>query len=132
LIKKDHIMNIKLFKTKIITLITAITLVAGVSLVYGFSSSDKPRDPKKLPLTTSWYSVTITGSPASNPANQQIGAAISSSPTAPCNELSGLVCAIQLTLDDGVTKPTTVAQANTMEANNEGVDVGSSSFREED
>lgn len=116
---------------KITGAIAAIALLIMVTMVTFAFTNGKSKRIDKLAPTTNWYSVTITGLPASNPANQSIGSAISGSPTPPCGELSGIVCAVRLTLDDGVTKPTTVAQANTMEANDEGVDVLGSSFRED-
>lgn len=129
-------MNTTIFSGKIKAFIAsfALLLVIGGVVAMSRSTDDNKivtKSEKKLPPTTNWYSVAITGTPASNPANQQIGSAISGSPTAPCNEASGIVCAIRLTLDEGVSVPATVAQANAMEANNEGVDVLSSSFREE-
>lgn len=63
---------------------------------------------------TQWYAVTIaTGGNPSSPADQQISSTpLPGSPTAPCNNASGLICAVQLTLDEGEDVPATIADAN--------------------
>lgn len=141
LIKKDQNMNFNLFKTKTLTLLTAIMLVVGLGLVYGFTSHDqngqKPNVAEKLKTAPAngWYAITITNPAApENTANQQIGMLVSAPPaTDPLgcaqNNSSGDRCAVFLSFNPSATTvPLTVAAADS----NPLVDVGEDARHPED
>lgn len=84
--------------------------VLGLGIAYGAQSFTEKEEVKPISTgkltTTMWFSV--DASSASNPSNpsnseQNVTAQLSSSPSAPCTQSSGELCARQLTYDENDT-----------------------------
>lgn len=93
-----------------------VFMLALVAAFIGFSAFKFAKTTDKTLIEDGWYEVSITSGHPNNPANQQIGDKLDSTPPvfgAGCaTSNSGQRCAIHLTFDDLATGvPTTVADA---------------------